>query len=96
MPKTEKMFAMVEQLIETANTLSKTVGSQHDLIKGSANKVREMKTKIRELENQLSEYDATDFILRERIKDHSGELIDLKDRFEDYKAENPVQKRRAN
>lgn len=96
MPKTEKMFAMVEQLIETVNALSKTVGSQHDLIKGSANKVREMKAKIDLFEDQVSEYDAEKFILREKMKDQTDELIDLKDRFEDYKAENPVQKRRAN
>jgi len=72
-----EMFDMVERLVQTTNTLSGTVGSQHDLIKGSANKVRDLKTKIADFETNLSEAEATEFILRDKIKHQDKLIMDL-------------------
>jgi len=71
------VFNMVEQLVETTHTLSKTLGDQHGLIRASANKTRDMRTKINDLETNLSEAEATEFILRDKIKNMDDLIIEL-------------------
>ena len=72
-----EMFAMVEQLIESNNNLSTLVKDKHDLLKKASLKVADMREQIRELENACREYEATEFILRDKIKHQDKTIMDL-------------------
>ncbi len=72
-----EVFDMLEQLIESNNNLSTLVKDKHDLLKKASLKVADMREQIRELENVCSEYEATEFILRDKIKHQDKTIMDL-------------------
>ena len=86
------VFQLVEQLICSNTILTASLQHNEVLQKKCLARITDMKAKIDDLENACSEYDATEFILREKLDKQSHELIDLRDSFENYKAEYPNRK----
>jgi hypothetical protein len=69
-------FNMLEHLVEANNNLSDVVRDKHNLLKQAAAKVVDLRTRIDELENACSEYEATEILLKEKIEIQRQDIID--------------------